>query len=43
MQLLMAILDVFLVKWQPDKKKGQPPGMWNLYSIYVMYDYTNMT
>ena len=28
MQLLVAILDVFSVKWQPDKKKGQPPGVY---------------
>ena len=33
MQLLVAILDVFSVKWQPDKKKGQPPGMQHV--IYI--------
>lgn len=37
MQLLVAILDVFSVKWQPDKKKGQPPGVyvvlvWRVYA-----------
>ncbi|XP_020625349.1 uncharacterized protein LOC110062706 [Orbicella faveolata] len=28
MHLLGAIFDVFSLKWQPDKKKGQPPGMY---------------
>ena len=35
MQLLVAMLDVFSVKWQPDKKKGQPPGVYVVWSVFA--------
>jgi len=38
MQLLVAILDVFSVKWQPDKKKGQPPGLYVIRLVCVCTD-----